>query len=188
VPAIRAAILAISMIPVFLTGASGQPDTEEEILARLCRAAARETLAAISHGSVELKVLPESTPPPVKQVFAEELASRGASPSTGRAELLLTIDVRAMNSSTVQFDNSSYLRTVSITLGTLAEERKSGGIVWSKEFRFSEADTLSGKAPYTFKDLREAEGPSLLESLFMPVAAAAAAIVIVVLLFTVRGS
>jgi len=163
---------------------------EERVVVRLLREAAVETASFVREGSVRLTVVPDDAHPIVAQVFSEELMNRqhGIVTGSAKADNVLTIDVRGINSSTALLDNSSYLRTVSVQAGVVVEWTKADTILWSREYTFQRTDTLQGIPPYERKEFTAAEKDSVLDSVLAPVAAGAAAIVIVVLLFTIRGS
>ena len=179
-------LLAFAVLQTAFT----QDKSDETALAGLIREAARETAAKAAPGETELRVLPEEIHPMPRQIFAEELAARniaarGQSPNTAAR---ITVDVREMNSSTDPLGKSSYLRTVSLSLGVMIEDRVTGAVAWSKSFDLQHADTLSGSPEYEYRDFRNTEPDTWVDSVLLPVLTAGAALVVVVLLFTVRGS
>jgi hypothetical protein len=185
---------ARGVLPLLLAGlacawgsALAQAPSEESALAALLRECAREA-AARAVAPAYLRVLPGDAHPLLRQVLAEEL-QRVPVALTGEeaeARCVLTLDAREMKSSTVPLGKSSYLRTVTVAVGAMVEDRQSRAVTWSREFTRQRADTLAGAAPYAERDYRLAERRSLFEALVVPVLATAAAVIIVVLFYSVR--
>jgi hypothetical protein len=189
----RLAAPAIVMIALGIAGSTAaycQDDTDERVLADLLREAARASAVQVHAGATALLFVPEEGHPMPLQIFAEEFSARniGLVGRTAQARSRTTVDVRAMNSSTVPLANSSYLRTVRLSLGVVIEDVQTGSVAWSKSFDLQRTDTLAGAPAYELRDFREGEDDSWVDSVLLPVLTAAAALVVVVLLFTVRGS
>ncbi|MBR9975866.1 MAG: hypothetical protein KFF77_09825 [Bacteroidetes bacterium] len=166
--------------------------TEAEAIALLIRSVAEESAIAVASSCgaepLLLRVLPEDVAPVVTQVFAEEMIKRGiAVRTTGEgAEHTLTVEVRALRSSTVSSGNSAYLRKIETVLG-LHLERRDGSVPFSHEVRREREDALAGDPPYDRRNhLREKS--SWWQSWIEPALVTVTAVVVVVLLFTVRGS
>lgn len=180
----------IAACMLMLPAAAGaQAPTDAEAVALLLRPVAEEAAARVQQPGVLLRVLPDGAPVTVTQVFAEELQERGRRVyfTEAGAEAVLTVDVRDMHSSTASSGNSSYFRTMDVTLGVLLQDTGEGQITWSREFQRSRTDTLDGEAPYAQRNLL-GEQPSFWDGLFEPLLVTASAVVIAILLFTVRGS
>ena len=191
-----AAIIAVT----FLLVASAAPlpaqphavPDEAEAVALLLRGMAEETAAeaasACGAGPLLLRVLPDDALPTARQVFAEELMERGVSVRTagGQSACVLTVEIRALRSSTVSSGNSSYLRKIESVVGLLLEQ-PDGAVVLSRERRRERSDTLAGDAPYDERSYLPGE-VSWWQSWIEPALVTVTAAVVVVLLFTVRGS
>lgn len=194
----RLPLLAAGMLVFIATGAAQQipvgagAPTDAEAISMLLRSAAEDAAIAASSscgsGPLFLRVLPEDAPPALTQVFAEELMQRGIAVRTaGEAESCrLTVEARALRSSTVSSGNSSYLRKIESTLGLTLEQRD-GTVAYARERQLVRSDTLSGTPPYAERSYLHEER-SWWESLIEPALVTVTAVVIVVLLFTVRGS
>lgn len=166
--------------------------SEAEAIALLLRPVAEESAVAAASscgaGPLLLRVLPADAAPVLTQVFAEELLTRGIAVRTAGegVECTLTVEARALRSSTVSSGNSSYLRKIETVLG-LHLERRDGSVPFSREARLEREDTLAGDPPYDRRShLREE--PSWWRSWIEPALVTVTAVVVVVLLFTVRGS
>jgi hypothetical protein len=188
----RSGALALVLLLAVGRGQAGlaQPRSDEESLAVLLHQAARETATHVPRGDTELRILPDDIHPMAMQVFAEELTAHniGVRARSPQASSRLTVEVRAMNSSTSPITNSSYLRTLTLSIGILIEDRVAGSVAWSKTLDFRQTDTLAGVPACEQRDFRGGDDSSWMESILVPALSAAAALVIVVLLFTVRGS
>lgn len=193
------AIMAVVLLGAFSASLCAQEaplqedvPTEAEAIALLLRSVAEESAVAVASSCgaepLLLRVLPEDVAPVVTQVFAEEMIKRGiAVRTTGEgSEHTLTVDVRALRSSTVSSGNSAYLRKIQTVLG-LHLELRDGSVPFSREVRREREDTLAGDPPYDRRNhLREKS--SWWQSWIEPALVTVTAVVVVVLLFTVRGS
>lgn len=182
--------LLLALLIAYAGQARGQSETDEEALAAMLRTAARETAAALASRPLLLRVTPADAHPMVRQIFTEEAAAAGASVTGDEAKAVagLSLDVRGIRMSAVSLENSSYLRNLSVTIGVLADDRRSGAVLWSKEYRLARADTVQGAPPVQHRALRDDSAAGWTESLLTPILVTATAIVIVILLFSVRGS
>ncbi|MCB2204981.1 hypothetical protein KQI65_09550 [bacterium] len=169
--------------------AAAQQVTDTEALALMLRDAARESAMRTGGSSVQLQFVPETLPPVVQQVFAEEQLARGKRVLTAQADAdaMLTVEVRDMYSSTAPGPNSSYFRQMHATLGMQLRDLRASEITWSKELALSRRDTLDGAPSYETRDWLE-QDTSWWDALLAPALITLTAGVIVLLLFTVRGS
>jgi hypothetical protein len=167
-----------------------QTETDEEAMAGMLRSAAHETAGKLAGRPVLLRVLPDDAHPMVRQIFTEEALAAGSTVTgeDGKALGRLNVDVRGIRMSAVSLQNSSYLRNLSATIGVLADDRRDGTVLWSKEYRLVRADTVLGPVPQQSRDIRDESAPGWTESILTPLLVTATAIVIVILLFFVRGS
>lgn len=181
-------MLLFVAIPFTQTPAQGLSD--EQVLAELMRQAAKAAMEHLPQQDTELHVVPSDAHPMPFQIFSEEMALRNIAVRTRspQSPSRLTLDLREMNSSTTAVDKSSYLRTVTLSLGVMVEDRVAGTIAWSKSFHLQRSDTLSGVPAEEYRDFREVDDPTWVDTVLIPVLTAAAAVLVVVLLFTVRGS
>ena len=188
-PGLRQVLFVVLLVGC-VSKLSAQTESDEVTLGNLLRSAARETASKLAARPVLLRITPADAHPLVRQIFAEEAMSAGSAVfmEEGQTNANLTVDVRGMRMSAVSLNNSSYLRNLSVTIGVFADDRRSGAVLWSKEYRFSRADTVRGIVLPESRELRDDASPGWIESLLTPILMTATTIVIVILLFSVRGS
>lgn len=179
---------AVTSIAVAQPAPSTAPSEAQALTLLLREAATEAASAATGCGSVQLRVAPGNAPFALRQVFAEELMTRGITVRSdgARAACRMHVEARGMISSAVSSGNSSYLRKIEATIGILLEEGD-GSVVYSRERQLARVDTLEGEPPGDTRSLFD-DTPSWWESWLEPALVTATAAVIAVLLFTVRGS